>query len=175
MQELGPDLPGLARRAIEAWLEGQHLDPGDQYGPPAPVFVSLHEKSGELRGCMGTLSATEVDVFRETVRCAVLCASKDPRFEPITRGELAQVAIDVTVLCPLEPIDGPQSLDPRRYGVVVSDARGRRGVLLPNLEGIDDVAAQLSIARRKAGIGQSAPVTLQRFEALRFTESLPNC
>jgi AMMECR1 domain-containing protein len=119
---------------------------------------------------MGTLAATEVDVFRETARCAVLSASQDPRFEPLTRGELQLVAIDVTVLCPLETIDGPESLDPKRYGVVVSDAKGRRGVLLPDLEGIEDVATQLSIAKRKAGIGQNAPVSLQRFEALRFAE-----
>lgn len=119
---------------------------------------------------MGTLVATEENVFGETARCAVLSASKDPRFQPITREELDEVIIDVTVLCPLESIDDAKSLDPKRYGVVVSDSRGRRGVLLPDLEGIDDVATQLSIARRKAGIGQNVPVSLQRFEALRFKE-----
>ncbi len=119
---------------------------------------------------MGTLVATEDDVCKETARCAVLSATKDPRFEPITRGELDHVAIDVTVLFPLESIEGPESLDPKRFGVVVSDSRGRRGVLLPDLEGINDVATQLSVAKRKAGIGQNSPVTLQRFEAVRFKE-----
>jgi len=87
-----------------------------------------------------------------------------------TAGDQWQIGIDVTVLCPLEAIDGPESLDPKRYGVVVSDAKGRRGVLLPDLEGIDDVETQLSIAKRKAGISKNAPVSLQRFEALRFNE-----
>ena len=170
LQELGPGLPTLARRAIEAWLGGQHLAHSDNNAPAAAVFVSLHDKSGELRGCMGTLLPTEDDVCKETIRCAVLCASKDPRFAPITRGELELVHIDVTVLGPLESIEGPELLDPRRYGVTVSDARGRRGVLLPDLDGIDDVATQLRVARRKAGIGEGVPVSLHRFEALRFTE-----
>jgi len=170
LKEVGPGLPGLARRAIESWLQGQALSPQDQEVPAAPVFVSLHDKSGGLRGCMGTLVATEMDVCKETARCAVLSATRDPRFDPITPHELEQVNIDVTVLCPLESIEGPGALDPKRYGVVVSDARGRRGVLLPDLEGIDDVETQLSIAKRKAGIGQNSPVSLQRFEALRFNE-----
>ena len=170
LKEVGPGLPGLARRAIESWLQGRALRPEEQAVPAAPVFVSLHDKSGDLRGCMGTLVATEVDVCKETARCAVLSAAKDPRFAPLTRSELEHVHIDVTVLCPLEAIDGPESLDPKRYGVVVSDAKGRRGVLLPDIEGIDDVETQLSIAKRKAGISKNAPVSLQRFEALRCNE-----
>lgn len=170
LMDVGPALPGLARQAIEAWLRGQPLSLSDRDVPAAPVFVSLHGKAGELRGCMGTLVATEDDIYKETARCAVLSASRDPRFSPLTRGELEQVNIDVTILCPLEAVQGPEFLDPRRYGVVVSDAQGRRGVLLPNLEGIDDVDMQLSIARRKAGIAPTASVTLQRFEALRFNE-----
>jgi MEMO1 family protein len=146
------------------------MSPEEQAVPAAPVFVSLHDKSGDLRGCMGTLQATETDVLQETARCAVLAATKDPRFAPLTQSELERVRIDVTVLCPLEAIDGPASLDPKRYGVVVSDAKGHRGVLLPDLEGIDDVETQLSIAKRKAGIGQNVPVSLQRFEAMRFNE-----
>jgi AmmeMemoRadiSam system protein A len=170
LKEVGPSLPRLAREAIEAWLGSQPLSLADRDTPAAPVFVSLHQKTGELRGCMGTLVATEEDVRKETARCAVLSASRDPRFTPLTRSELERVDIDVTVLCPLEVIQGPESLDPKRYGVVVSDAHGRRGVLLPDLEGIEDVQTQLSIAKRKAGIAQGAPFALQRFEALRFNE-----
>lgn len=151
-------------------MERRRLSLSDPAAPAAPVFVTLHDRGGELRGCMGTLVATEADVCQETARCAVLSASRDPRFSPVTLSELEGLAIDVTVLCPLEAIQGPESLDPKRYGVVVSDAHGRRGVLLPDLEGIDDVQSQLRIARRKAGILQGAPVSLQRFEALRFNE-----
>ena len=142
----------------------------DLPGPAAPVFVTLHMTSGQLRGCMGTLVARETDVRRETIRCAVLAATEDPRFSPLPLDELTGVTIDVTVLCPLESIVGPESLDPKRYGVVVSDAHGHRGVLLPDLEGIDDVETQLSVVRRKAGILPGAKVDMKRFEALRFYE-----
>jgi len=171
LDAIGPSLPQLARDSIEHWLRCHvSLTLDELSAPPAPVFVTLHMTSGELRGCMGTLVARELDVRHETLRCAVLAATEDPRFTPLALSELDRVKIDVTVLCPLEAIGSPESLDPKRYGVVVSDGQGRRGVLLPDLDGIDDAVTQLSIARRKAGIAPMAPVELQRFEALRFHE-----
>jgi len=171
LDAIGPSLPQLARDSIEHWLRCHvSLTLDELYAPPAPVFVTLHMISGELRGCMGTLVAREPDVRYETLRCAVLAATEDPRFTPLPLNELDRVKIDVTVLCPLEAVESPELLDPKRYGVVVSDGQGRRGVLLPDLDGIDDVLTQLSIARRKAGIAPTAPVELQRFEALRFHE-----
>ncbi len=168
---IGPSLPRLARAAIEHWLRQRAaLDIEDQSAPPAPVFVTLHLLNGELRGCMGTLVARETDVRRETLRCAVLAATEDPRFTPLPLGDLTLVNIDVTVLCPLESITSPEQLDPKRYGVVVSDGQGHRGVLLPDLPGIDDVETQLRIVRRKAGISSQALIDLKRFEALRFYE-----
>lgn len=168
---IGPSLPRLARRAIEHWLsQNKPLNIAEGSAPAAPVFVTLHLPGGELRGCMGTLVARESDVRRETARCAVLAATQDPRFAPLPLEELDRIAIDVTVLCPLEAVAGPEHLDPKRYGVVVSDGQGRRGVLLPDLDGITDVKTQLSIVRHKAGISSAAPVDLQRFEALRFYE-----
>ena len=172
LTDVGPALPALARGAIGDRLRETLAPPlDDSETPAAPVFVSLHMKaSGQLRGCMGTLVAREPSVLHETCRCAILAAMDDPRFEPLVLRELEEVTIDVTVLCPLEAVSGPEFLDPKRYGVVVSDHLGRRGVLLPDLEGINDVQTQLSIVRRKAGIGASAPIDLQRFEALRFYE-----
>lgn len=168
---IGPSLPPLARDAIEHWLRQHQVMSIDfQSAPAAPVFVTLHLTGGELRGCMGTLVAREPDVRYETLRCAVLAATEDPRFAPLPLNELERVTIDVTVLCPLEPIAGPEFLDPKRFGVVVSDGQGQRGVLLPDLDGIDDVATQLSVVRRKAGISSNALVELKRFQALRFCE-----
>jgi len=168
---IGPSLPPLARAAIEHWLRQRvTLEIDDQAAPAAPVFVTLHLTDGELRGCMGTLVARETDVRRETLRCAVLAATEDPRFTPLPLDELELVSIDVSVLCHMEPISGPELLNPKRYGVVVSDRQGRRGVLLPDLQGIDNVETQLRIVRRKAGISPEAVVDLKRFEALRFYE-----
>jgi hypothetical protein len=94
----------------------------------------------------------------------------DTRFEAVQLPELDTLKIDVTVLHRPRSVRGPEDLDPKRYGVVVRDGHGRQGILLPDLQGIDDVATQLSVARRKAGIAPEAPVLLQRFAALRFHE-----
>jgi AmmeMemoRadiSam system protein A len=169
---IGPTLPSLARSAIDLWLrKGSRLNIETVPAPAAPVFVTLHSDDGQLRGCMGTLVAREPDVRWETVRCAILAATDDPRFASLPLDELVHVTIDVTVLCPMEPIGTSELLDPKRYGVVVSDAQGRRGVLLPDLEGIDDVETQLRIVRRKAGIPLGAKMDMKRFEALRFCEN----
>ncbi len=98
---IGPSLPLLARVAIEYWLrqhESMNID--DLSAPAAPVFVTLHLTGGELRGCMGTLVAREPDVRRETLRCAVLAATQDPRFAPLPLQELERVTIDVTIFMP---------------------------------------------------------------------------
>ena len=91
----------------------------------------------------------------------------DPRFDPVAPHELGDIVYSVDVLSPAEPISGPEELDPKRYGVIVR--RGERvGLLLPDLEGIDTAEEQISIARRKAGIGLDVPVELERFEVTRY-------
>lgn len=173
LSEIGSTLPVLARKVLEEYLSTgkvPSLSDGGGDRPAAPVFVTLHDRAGELRGCIGTLEAKEPDVCEETARCAVLAATRDPRFPPVSRQELDGLSLDVTVLFPLEPIESESQLEPRRYGVVVRDRSGRQGVLLPDLPGVDDVATQLRIARRKAHIDDDAKVTLFRFLAERFTE-----
>ena len=130
------------------------------------MFVSLHE-DGELRGCIGTISPVTGSVADEIVRNGVAAASEDPRFPPVRPDELDALAYSVDVLFPPEPVDSPAELDPVRYGVIV--AKGyRRGLLLPNLEGVDTVEQQLSIAKRKAGIDPADDdVRLERFEVVR--------
>jgi AmmeMemoRadiSam system protein A len=135
------------------------------------VFVTLHDREKHLRGCIGTLSAQQSDVFEETAHNAVSAATRDPRFEAVTREELDELTIDVTVLHPLQAIQSEAELDPRRYGVVVRDPSGRQGVLLPDLPGVDDVATQVHIARQKARIAEGVTVSLFRFLAERFEEN----
>jgi len=98
----------------------------------------------------------------------VSAASKDPRFDPITEDELEWLEISVDVLGVPEPIDSPEQLDVKRYGVIVS-AGGRRGLLLPDLEGVDTVKQQIDIARRKADIPSGTKLKLERFEVIRHT------
>ncbi len=136
---------------------------------PRACFVSLHDAQGNLRGCIGTLVPTRATLAEEILANAFAAARRDPRFPPLEAAELAGLTVKVDVLGPLEPIRGLESLDPRRYGVVVTGPRGERGVLLPDLEGIDTVEGQVHIACRKAGLvwGQKG-IALQRFTVERY-------
>jgi AMMECR1 domain-containing protein len=107
----------------------------------------------------------------ETARSAVLAATRDPRFPPVSSPELAALSIEVSVLGPEEPIIGPAELDPRRYGVIVRDGNGRQGLLLPDIPGIDEASTQVELARRKAGIEPDASVRLFRFEVSKWDEA----
>ena len=131
----------------------------------AGVFVSIHE-NGELRGCIGTILPTTKSIYEEILQNAVSASSKDPRFSPIRPGEFPYLEVHVDVLFAPEPISSAAELDVKKYGVIVS-SRGRRGLLLPDLEGVDTVADQIAIARQKAGIGPEESISLQRFTVTR--------
>ena len=131
----------------------------------AGAFVSI-KKRGDLRGCIGTISPTRDNLADEIVGNAINACSRDPRFNPVTPDELTDLTISVDILSDAEPINSPAELDVIKYGVIVS--RGyRRGLLLPNLEGVDTVEYQLQIALSKAGINPSEPFDMERFEVVR--------
>ena len=161
----------LARAAIEAWVRAHTRIPVPDGLPDemltrrAGTFVSLH-RNGNLRGCIGTIAATRKSVAEEILQNAVSACSRDPRFAPVAADELDTLEISVDVLGELEPIDSPDALDVKRFGVVVSHGM-KRGLLLPNLDGVDTVEEQIRIARQKGGISDSAPYRLERFEVVR--------
>lgn len=159
----------LARRAIGAWLRGEPLPIGlpDGLEARASVFVSLHRPDGALRGCIGHLAPTRATLGEEIATTAVLAASDDPRFPPLRPEELSELDVEVSVLSAPEPVADAADLDASTFGVVVTSGR-RRGVLLPDLEGVDTVAEQLAIARRKAGIDPREPVSLERFRVRKY-------
>ena len=134
-------------------------------GRQAGAFVSIH-KHGTLRGCIGTIMATTDSVAQEIINNAISASTKDPRFDPITKDELEWLDINVDILGDPEDIDSPAELDVKRYGVIVSSGY-KRGLLLPDLEGVDTVIEQVLIAKKKAGIGDREPYTMQRFEVIR--------
>ncbi len=139
--------------------------PEELTGRRAGAFVSIH-KQGRLRGCIGTIAPTQRNLALEIIHNAVSACSRDPRFEPIGPEELKYLEISVDVLGEPEDIVSERELDVKRYGVIVTRG-GRRGLLLPDLEGVDTPEEQIAIARRKAGIGPKEPVSLQRFEVVR--------
>ena len=164
----------LARLSLETFVKtGMRLEclpdglPAEMTGQTAGAFVSLHTH-GQLRGCIGTTGPTTESVAWEIVQNAVSACSRDPRFPPVTVAELDSLEYSVDVLGQPEPISSPAELDVKKYGVIVS-CGGRRGLLLPDLAGVDTVEQQIDIARQKGGISSRGKYTLERFEVVRHT------
>ena len=161
----------LARASVEHFTRsGKRLKCPDGLsselsGGRAGVFVSI-KKDGHLRGCIGTTSPTETSIAEEIISNGISAASRDPRFDPITRDEFDGLTYSVDVLSPSEPIKGKEELDVDRYGVIVRYGR-KSGLLLPALDGVDTVEEQISIALKKAGINHDEPYTMERFEVIR--------
>jgi AmmeMemoRadiSam system protein A/AmmeMemoRadiSam system protein B len=130
----------------------------------AGVFVSIH-KFGSLRGCIGTIMPTTNTIAQEIITNAISASTKDPRFPKIEKEELDYLEINVDVLGEPEDIDSEEQLNVKEYGVIVTSGY-KRGLLLPDLDGIDTIEQQVSIAKKKAGI-KDEPYTLQRFKVTR--------
>ena len=161
----------LAQDTIESYVRqgkviGAPRTLAPEMEPQAGVFVSLH-KGGMLRGCIGTIQPRQSNVALEVIHNAISAATRDPRFPPVHASELSDLEISVDILQPAEPITSMEQLDPKRYGVIVESGL-RRGLLLPDLEGVDTAEYQVEIARRKAGMGPHEPVQLYRFEVRRY-------
>ena len=174
-EESTDDLPRLARAAVETFVRSHEvLEPphglGELLAARAPCFVSLKTMDGELRGCIGTIEPARETLAQEIIANAISAAISDPRFDPVAEDELANLRYSVDVLMPAEETSF-EDLDPSVFGVIVEDESGsRRGLLLPDIPGIENAAQQVDIAARKAGIPQGTPVKLWRFKVDRFRE-----
>jgi AmmeMemoRadiSam system protein A len=160
----------LAKKAVEKYVEQGKIFRPRKLTPEmkqrAGVFVSI-KKHGDLRGCIGTFSPTTANVAEEIVVNAISSATRDPRFMPVQPFELPDLEYSVDLLSEPEPVKGVDQLDPKKYGVIV-ECGYRRGLLLPDLEGVDRVQEQIEICRAKAGIAADEPVRLYRFRVQRF-------
>jgi len=162
---------GLARQAIEEYVRtGKTIAPPRDLSPElaarAGVFVSL-KKMGNLRGCIGTFEPTADTVAEEVIKNAIVAAMQDPRFHAVEENELAEIEYSVDVLSPPEKITDIKDLDPKEYGVIVVQG-GKRGLLLPDLEGVDTIEEQLRITKMKAGIWTDENLELFRFTVTRY-------
>ncbi len=161
----------LARESAEYFVKnGREMElpswvPDELLQTRAGAFVSVH-KFGALRGCIGTIAATKENLALEIIHNAVSAVSEDPRFEPVTEDELKYLDINVDVLGEAEKISSPDQLDVKKYGVIVQSGY-KRGLLLPDLDGVDTIEQQISIAKRKGGIAPGEDVDLFRFEVVR--------
>ncbi len=163
-------LTKLAKKTVETYVKEGKIPKPEELTPEtkgkAGVFVSIH-KLGGLRGCIGTFEPTQQNVAEETITNAISSATRDLRFPPIAPDELKDLSYSVDVLTAPESIESQDQLNPKKYGVIV-EAGFRRGLLLPDLEGVDTVDYQIEICRQKAGIAPDEPVKLYRFEVKRY-------
>ncbi|MBA4371712.1 MAG: AMMECR1 domain-containing protein [Thermodesulfovibrio sp.] len=162
----------VAKQAVEQFVKQGTVMPPPQdipseYLEKAGVFVSL-KKKGELRGCIGTFSPCTENIIREIIANAVSAAVRDPRFSPVGPDELDDLAYSVDILSTPERVSDETRLDPKQYGIILQSGQ-RRGLLLPDLEGVDTVTDQLRITRMKAGIRPDETAEIYRFTVTRYT------
>lgn len=173
--EPATELPALARLTIETFVRS-----GKQIAVPeraaallsvrAACFVSIKTHAGDLRGCIGTIEPVKQNLGEELIANAINAASRDPRFEPVSSDELSSLRYSVDILTAPEPA-AFADLDPKLYGVIVEDeSETRRGLLLPDIAGVETAEQQLEIATRKAGIPPGKPLKLFRFRVDRYRE-----
>ena len=163
-------LARLAKKTVETFVKEGKTPKPEELTPEmmeeAGVFVSIH-KLDELRGCIGTFEPAKENVAEEIIANAISSATRDPRFPPVAPNELKDLEYSVDVLTKPEPIHSKDQLDPKKYGVIV-ECGFRKGLLLPDLEGVDTVDYQIDICRQKAGIAPDEPIKLYRFEVRRY-------
>ncbi|MEK6671845.1 MAG: AmmeMemoRadiSam system protein A [Nitrospirota bacterium] len=161
----------LAKKAAEEHITRRRvIQPPDvlttEMREKAGAFVSI-KKHGQLRGCIGTFMPVTENVAEEIIRNAIAAATEDPRFPGIDKAEFPYLTYTVDILSSPEKVEGLGDLDPKRYGVIVVSG-SRKGLLLPDLEGVDTPEQQVGIARMKAGINQSDHADIFRFEVMRY-------
>ena len=160
----------IARESIENWItSGTKFLPTHRFHLKAGCFVTLHLLSGELKGCIGTIEPLYSDLALEIAENARSSATHDHRFSPVEIKDLTELKIEVSVLGKPEPIEKHTDLNPKIFGVIVEHS-GRRGVLLPDLEGVTTIDQQISIAKHKAFISAKEPVKIWRFKVEKYSE-----
>ena len=169
------DYVRLARMSIEHFVRTHSFAslpsdlPQELIEKRAGAFVSI-KKYGKLRGCIGTFLPAQKTLAEEIFYNAVSAAAHDGRFEPIEEHELNRLVYSVDVLSMPEPIESAVQLNPKIYGVIVKSLTdNRRGLLLPDLAGIDTAEDQIAIAREKARIQPKEAIALARFTVERHT------
>ncbi len=162
----------LAKKSVETYIkEGRIIEPPKPLPPTmaekAGVFVCI-KKHGELKGCIGTITPSYESIAIETIRNAISAATKDPRFNPVKEGELKELEYSVDILSSPQKIKDISELDPKKYGVIVT-CGNRKGVLLPDLEGVNTIEEQLRIAKMKAFILPDEKIDIFKFGVERHT------
>ncbi|RLC39929.1 MAG: AmmeMemoRadiSam system protein A [Candidatus Nealsonbacteria bacterium] len=168
----------LAKKAVENYIKKREVIelpeglPKELTNKKAGVFVTI-EKNGKLRGCIGTYLPTKENIAKEIIYNAIAAATEDWRFGPIQREELNLLSYTVYILDLPQQIKNISELNPKKYGILVRTFTlpPKSALLLPDLEGIDTVEKQISIACQKGGIDPlREKIIIYKFTAKRISE-----
>jgi uncharacterized protein len=167
-------LLGIAHQSIAAALDGRPFEiasPSQHLAECRGAFTTLH-LNGRLRGCIGYVFSTQ-PLYRTVAETARSAAFDDPRFQPVTPEEAAELKIEISVLSPLQRI-APEDVVVGKHGLVAIQG-SRRGLLLPQVpaEWAWDRETFLSQTCMKAGLAPDAwrqGAELQAFTAEVFGE-----
>ena len=168
----------IARQSIAAVLDGRSPewkaeDVDEILRQPAGVFVTL-TRDGDLRGCIGSIRAVE-PLYKAVASSAISAAFRDPRFPPLRPGELERLALEISVMGPIERVTNIDDIVVRRDGLIIS--RGAyAGLLLPQVATEYGWDRQTFLAQtcRKAGLSADAwraqDCRIEKFSAVVFGE-----
>jgi len=166
-------LVSLAKFTVENYIrEGKMISspadlPKEFLKKRVGTFVTI-EKNGQLRGCIGTYLPIRENIAEEVIYNAIAAATEDYRFGPIEKKELSSLSYTVYILNEPELTKDLKELDPKKYGIIVKTIPikvptgidvvfnghfvAKTGLLLPDLDGVDTIEKQISIACQKGGI-----------------------
>lgn len=163
----------LAEKVIHDYIKTKQIpknkfENDSDFQKQKACFVSIHKNNNQLRGCIGTIYPYRKTLYEEIIHNAIAASTEDPRFLPVSENELDDLIINVDILSEPQLIKNINELDCKKYGVIVSDGY-RKGVLLPDLEGVDSVEYQLQIAKNKAGIRtENKNIEIYKFTVERY-------
>src|SRR5262249_45046239 len=163
----------LAGAAVEEYIRNRTViklpaELPEELKAKAAAFVSIKSAEGKLRGCIGSIYPMYENVALDIVKNAIKAATEDYRFQPVRLNELGSLVYSVDILSAIVAIGDLEGHDPKIYGLLIETAEGRRGVLLPDLEGINTADEQISALRHKIGLYPDTPVKMSRFSVTRF-------
>lgn len=127
-------LLSLARKTISYYLETKKLPTttpvSEKVKEKFGVFVTLH-KHGQLRGCIGYVEGIS-PLYQAVMEMAKSAAFSDPRFPPVQKNEVPELAIEISVLSPLKKIKDVQEIQVGKHGIIIQQGF-HRGLLLPQV------------------------------------------
>lgn len=128
------ELLEIARKTLEVYLDTGRMPDVEVRNPAlrkeGAAFVTL-EKGNRLRGCIG-YTEPRFPLYRTVMECAIAAATEDPRFPPVTREELDDLTIEISVLTPFREVEKIDEIEVGRHGLMVIKGF-HRGLLLPQV------------------------------------------